>query len=325
MNLLHRNRVRRRCRARLRAADPAGPVRPDRAVPVGEHQPGPPLHVRAIPGPASRARPCGIWIATDDDDWIFVDQQTSPLHRQHIVLHELAHMLCGHAAGDLPENDMLRRLFPDLSPAMVRPALSRTSYQSEPEREAEVLASLILTRAQPATVPIMPVTDVSADETKILRRAGLALGGIRDRQRVRGHRAVGDGLGPVPVPSAGPAPAGGLGHPGAAGRDRHARPARDRRPARRGERAAEPGRRGPARAGRRAVTLAWYCVAQVFGPARRAPAGRGGCGRPCRREPWPRWLCCSRCPRPAPARPTRPVFTDFPMQYGPIPGSSPTG
>ncbi len=176
MNLLHRNRVRRRCRARLRELtlpDPFDLTELCRSVSIGR---GRPLHVRAIPGPASRARPCGIWIATDDDDWIFVDQQTSPLHRQHIVLHELAHMLCGHAAGDLPENDMLRRLFPDLSPAMVRTVLSRTSYQSEPEREAELLASLIVARTQLSAVPIMAVTDVSAEETEILRRAGLALG-----------------------------------------------------------------------------------------------------------------------------------------------------
>jgi hypothetical protein len=59
---------------------------------------------------------------------------------------------------------------------MVRTVLSRTSYQSEPEREAELLASLILARAQAAAVPIMPVTDMSAAETEILRRAGLALG-----------------------------------------------------------------------------------------------------------------------------------------------------
>jgi hypothetical protein len=176
MNLLRGNQVRRRCRARLRQLtlpEPFDLTELCRSVSISRGQP---LHVRGIPGPASRARPCGIWIATDDDDWIFVDRQTSPLHRQHIVLHELAHMLCGHAAGDLPENDMLRRLFPDLSPAMVRTVLSRTSYQSESEREAEVLASLILARAQPATVPIMAVTDVSAEETEILRRAGLALG-----------------------------------------------------------------------------------------------------------------------------------------------------
>jgi hypothetical protein len=176
MNLLRLNRVRRRCRARLRELtlpDPFDLTELCRSVSSSR---GRPLHVRGIPGPASRARPCGIWIATDEDDWVFVDQQTSPLHRQHIVLHELAHMLCGHAAADLPENEMLRRLFPNLSPAMVRTVLSRTSYQSEPEREAELLASLILARAQPATVPIMAVTDVSAAETEILRRAGLALG-----------------------------------------------------------------------------------------------------------------------------------------------------
>ena len=170
------NSVRRRCQARLRQLalpEPFDMTELCRSVSIGR---GRPLHVRGIPGPASRARPCGIWIATNDDDWIFVDQQTSPLHRQHIVLHELAHMLCGHAAAELPGTDMLRRLFPDLSPAMVKTVLSRGSYQSEYEREAELLASLILAQAQPATVPVMPVADVSAAEKEILRRAALALG-----------------------------------------------------------------------------------------------------------------------------------------------------
>ncbi len=170
------NRVRRRCRARLRQLAVPHPFDLSelcRSVSISR---GRPLHVRGIPGPASRARPCGIWIATDADDWIFVDQQTSPLHRQHIVLHELAHMLCGHTASDLPENDMLGRLFPNLSPAMVRTVLSRSSYQSEYEREAELLASLIVARAHSEAAPIMPVTDVSPAEKEILRRAALALG-----------------------------------------------------------------------------------------------------------------------------------------------------
>ena len=170
------NRVRRQCQARLRQLalpEPFDLTELCRSVSIGR---GRPLHVRGIPGPASRARPCGIWIATGDDDWIFVSQQTSPLHRQHIVVHELAHMLCGHMAAELPENDMLRRLFPDLSPAMVKAVLSRSGYHSEYEREAELLASLILAQAPSAAVPIMPVTDVSATEKDILRRAALALG-----------------------------------------------------------------------------------------------------------------------------------------------------
>jgi len=176
MSILHLSRVRQRCQERLRQLtlpDPFDLTELCRSVSTGR---GRPLHVRGIPGPASRARPCGIWIATDDEDWVFVDQQTSPLHRQHIVLHELAHMLCNHPAADLPENDMLRRLFPDLSPAMVRTVLSRTSYQSEYEREAELLASLILAQAQSSAAAIMPVTDMSAAEKEVLRRAGLALG-----------------------------------------------------------------------------------------------------------------------------------------------------
>src|SRR6201992_3595342 len=175
MNILHLNRVRQRCQERLRELplpEPFDLSELCRSVSIGR---GRPLHVRGIPGPASRARPCGIWIATDSEDWIFVDQQTSPLHRQHIVLHELAHMLCGHTASELPETDMLRRLFPDLSPAMVKTVLSRSSYQSEYEREAELLASLILARAQSAAA-IMPVTDVSTSEREILRRAAVALG-----------------------------------------------------------------------------------------------------------------------------------------------------
>lgn len=169
------DRVRRRCEDRLRRMRLPDPFDLAALCRKVSAERGRALHVRGIPGPATRARPCGIWVATDKDDWIFVDQETSPLHRQHIVLHELAHMLCGHNAAALPENEMLGRLFPDLSPDMVKTVLSRGSYHSEHEREAELLASLILARAQRATA-VMPVQDVSAAETRILRQAGLALG-----------------------------------------------------------------------------------------------------------------------------------------------------
>jgi len=168
--------LRRRCKARLRRMtlpDPFDLAELCATVSAGR---GRPLHVRGIPGPATAERPCGLWIATAGEDWIFVDRGTSPLHRQHIVLHELAHMICGHAAADLPENGLLARLFPDLSPDMVRTVLNRSGYRSAFEREAETLASLILARARPATASAMPVRDVSDAERAVLRRAGLALG-----------------------------------------------------------------------------------------------------------------------------------------------------
>jgi hypothetical protein len=167
--------VRRRCEARLRQMTLPVPFDLSELCRTVSARRGRPLHLRGIPGPVTRARPCGIWIATDDDDWIFVDQDTSLLHREHIVVHELAHMLCGHDSTELPENDMMGRLFPNLSPDMVRTVLSRASYHSEHEREAELLASLILAQAQRATAAV-PVRDVSDAEMQILRRAGLALG-----------------------------------------------------------------------------------------------------------------------------------------------------
>ncbi|MGA2826224.1 MAG: hypothetical protein ABSF03_08870 [Streptosporangiaceae bacterium] len=169
------NSVRRRCEARLRQMTLPDPFDLAELCQTVSARRGRPLHVRGVPRTAARGRPCGIWIATDDDDWIFVDQDTSRLHGEHIVVHELAHMLCGHDSTELPENDMMGQLFPNLSPDMVRTVLSRASYHSEHEREAELLASLILAQAQRAT-SAMPVRDVSVAEMQILRRAGLALG-----------------------------------------------------------------------------------------------------------------------------------------------------
>ncbi len=83
------DKLRRRCEGRLRHMTLPDPFDLAELCRTVSEQRGRPLHVRRIPGPPARARPCGIWIATDEDDWIFVDQDTSPLHRQHIVLYEL--------------------------------------------------------------------------------------------------------------------------------------------------------------------------------------------------------------------------------------------
>ncbi|WP_433290586.1 hypothetical protein ACQP2F_23265 [Actinoplanes sp. CA-030573] len=105
---------------------------------------GRPLIRRPVPGLSAEA-PCGLWIATDRADHVFYDPGTSPLHAEHIVLHELAHMICGHAGAD----GAFARLFPDLDPATVRRVLGRVSYTCEQEREAEMVASLIRGRSAP--------------------------------------------------------------------------------------------------------------------------------------------------------------------------------
>ncbi|NUT98511.1 MAG: hypothetical protein HOY78_41530 [Saccharothrix sp.] len=94
---------------------------------------------------------CGLWIATDTADLIFHESGTSPPHQDHIVLHELAHLLCDHRSASVTPADLTRVLLPHLDPDVVRRVLGRAAYTTEEEWEAETLASLIRQRDTPAT------------------------------------------------------------------------------------------------------------------------------------------------------------------------------
>lgn len=87
----------------------------------------------------------GAWIPTPDLDLIVYEGGTTKLHRDHIVLHELSHIICGHEPG-LLEPGAAESLFPDFRPEVVRRTLLRHGYSSEDEIEAEVLASVISER-----------------------------------------------------------------------------------------------------------------------------------------------------------------------------------
>jgi hypothetical protein len=108
-----------------------------------------------------------MYVATDVADHIFFEQQTSTFHQNHIILHELGHMLCRHATPG--------PFRPAAGPgegspvASVRSALARTSYDTEQERDAEMVATLIFERAQQLPWPTLNAYD---------RRLGEALGAI---------------------------------------------------------------------------------------------------------------------------------------------------
>src|SRR4051794_16225234 len=90
----------------------------------------------------------GMWVATAHEDLIVYESRTSRPHQDHIMFHELGHLLCGHQATPITIEAALL-LFPDLDPAMVERVLTRTRYSAVEEREAELVASLILQRANP--------------------------------------------------------------------------------------------------------------------------------------------------------------------------------
>jgi hypothetical protein len=91
---------------------------------------------------------CGLWVATETTDLIFYEQETTHPHQEHIILHELSHLLCNHYPASLPLAEQAQSLLPDLDPEMVQRVLGRAGYSSAEEREAEMLASLIRHRAR---------------------------------------------------------------------------------------------------------------------------------------------------------------------------------
>lgn len=95
--------------------------------------------------------PSGVWLPTEDADYVFFEERTSPLHREHIVLHELGHLLCGHEARRDEALRYLARLLPDVRPSTVASvlALRRTGYTVSEEWEAETFARVVGSRTGP--------------------------------------------------------------------------------------------------------------------------------------------------------------------------------
>ncbi|MEU9026695.1 hypothetical protein AB0D46_03985 [Streptomyces sp. NPDC048383] len=98
-------------------------------------QRGRPIRLHPLPPEAAESGVCGLWVGTATVDHVFYEARTTPLHREHIVLHELGHILFGHHSLDAEESA-------DRAPVV----LGRTNYTNLQEREAELLASMIRTR-----------------------------------------------------------------------------------------------------------------------------------------------------------------------------------
>ena len=96
----------------------------------------------------TRLGPCGVWLSLPDADYVFFESETSQLHREHIILHELGHLLCEHQPTEVIDEEVIAQLFPDLNPTVVHRVLGRTTYTAVEEQEAEVLASLVRERVE---------------------------------------------------------------------------------------------------------------------------------------------------------------------------------
>lgn len=120
-----------------------------------------------------------MWIALPDHDVVYFESATSKVHREHIILHEVGHILCDHRPHSSPDVRSLQQLLPDLDPAMVSRVMGRSRYTEPEEREAEVMASLIIERAGGAFAST-PSAGASSPVDTVLSRLASALGGRAD-------------------------------------------------------------------------------------------------------------------------------------------------
>ncbi|AXK89976.1 hypothetical protein DXT66_29745 (plasmid) [Nocardia farcinica] len=92
----------------------------------------------------------GLWLELDDSDVIMYGADTE-WHADHIIAHEIGHMLLGHGSTEGepdPVDDLpLNELMPSLSPDAIRNVLRRQDYDSARERDAETFADMVMVEA----------------------------------------------------------------------------------------------------------------------------------------------------------------------------------
>jgi hypothetical protein len=160
--------LRRRCEGTLRALDIRPPLRvAELCERLGARRARP---IRLVPYPLPVPGPSGLLLASPTADYVLYQQHTSTAHQDHIVLHEIGHLIAGHTTAEL-DDATLALLDPETLRAAVRTALGRTCYDTSQEREAELVATIILSRAAVlAAITPMAESDPGA------RRVQLALG-----------------------------------------------------------------------------------------------------------------------------------------------------
>lgn len=170
--------VRRSCQLILRDVDIPEPFEVDAFARAVSRRRGRRLHLAPK---GTDLGPCGVWLALPDVDYVFFEAGTSGPHREHIILHELGHLLSDHQVSQVLDDRTLNALLPSLDPAMVRRVLGRTSYSAIEEQEAEMIATLVLERAGRAPRPRRRTG--KPELSAVLDRLESTLSGREDLQR----------------------------------------------------------------------------------------------------------------------------------------------
>lgn len=98
--------------------------------------------IRLIPWALPIPGPFGVWMSRPHEECIFYQEETTRLHQDHIILHEVGHILADHrddggSAEELPD------FGPDHPRDVTPRGFRRTCYTEDYEREAELVATII--------------------------------------------------------------------------------------------------------------------------------------------------------------------------------------
>lgn len=176
MGVMRRREARRQCKEIIDRLDIPAPFNVRELCARIAHAQGRPIELCPLPMPPNG--PSGVWIATEDRDYIFFEERTATLHQEHIIVHELGHLLAGHGHQEILNTGPVTLLLPDLDPEAVSRILERTAYTADEERIAEMIATLILKEAN----RWKPVSEweAPADGAEIRRRVHLTFEALPD-------------------------------------------------------------------------------------------------------------------------------------------------
>ncbi|MFJ9697010.1 ParH-like protein [Kitasatospora sp. NPDC101183] len=148
----------RRCRGVAEELRLPGPFDAERLVADLGARLGRPIEL--LPLPSRSCGPCGVLVSTERAEYVGYPLDTTALHQQHIVLHELAHLLCRHRGRVAPPKASAATvpsgLLPHLSEELVRRVLGRHGYSEREEQEAELIASLARGPAERPRLDVVP-------------------------------------------------------------------------------------------------------------------------------------------------------------------------
>lgn len=154
--------LRRRCEVRLQRLAPDRPLQLDQFIAAVVAARPRPLSFMAV---ALQGQPYGLWLTDGKVECIWYERNTTPAHQRHIILHELCHLLCNHQPIDATTIDVP---LPHVDRERLQAIMLRSGYSAEQEREAELLASMIIERASAGP----DGTNTDARSLRLLRMIG---------------------------------------------------------------------------------------------------------------------------------------------------------